>query len=74
MDVDKHVGRRLRGKRRAMGLSEEDLARVLSVSSDLITAYEAGATRVPAEHLVKLCEFFNVRISYFFPAAAPLID
>jgi ribosome-binding protein aMBF1 (putative translation factor) len=69
MEVDKHVGRRIRGKRRAMGLSEADLAKTLAIDSDRIVAYEAGAARVPAEHLVKLCEYFNVRISYFFPAA-----
>lgn len=70
MDVDKHVGRRIRGKRRAMGLSEAELAKALGISSDQIAAYEAGAARVPAEHLVRLCEHFNVTISYFFPAAS----
>ena len=53
-----------------MGLSEADLAKTLGIDSDRIAAYEAGAARVPAEHLVKLCEYFNVRISYFFPAAS----
>lgn len=68
--VDQHVGRRIRGKRRAMGLTEDDLAIVLGVSRDQVAAYEAGTDRVPAEHVVKLCEYFNVTIGYFFPAAS----
>lgn len=52
-----------------MGLSEDDLAQVLGVDRDQIVAYESGSARVPADHLVKLCEYFNVRISYFFPAS-----
>ena len=67
MAVDQHVGRRIRGKRRAMGLSEDDLANVLGISRDQIVAYETGAERVPAEHVVRLCEYFNVTIGYFFP-------
>ena len=38
MAVDRHVGRRIRGKRRAMGLSVADLAKVLDVAGDEITA------------------------------------
>jgi transcriptional regulator with XRE-family HTH domain len=52
-----------------MGLTEDDLARVLGVTPDRITAYEAGAERMPAEQLVRLCEYFAVTIGYFFPAA-----
>ena len=29
--VDRHVGRRIRGKRRALGLTEDDLAKALGV-------------------------------------------
>ena len=69
MVVDRHVGRRIRGKRRAMGLSEGDLAKAIGIDREqVIVAYETGAVDVPADHLVKLCEYFEVSISYFFPA------
>ena len=66
--VDRHVGRRIRGKRRALGLTEADLAKALGVEVDTIQAYERGTQRVPSEHLVRLGEFMEVELSYFFPA------
>ena len=39
-----------------------------SASTEQVVAYETGAVDVPADHLVKLCEYFEVSISYFFPA------
>ena len=65
--VDRHVGRRIRGKRRALGLSEDHLAAALGVDADAIRAYERAAERVPPEHLVRLGEFMDVALSYFFP-------
>jgi ribosome-binding protein aMBF1 (putative translation factor) len=65
--IDGHIGRRIRGKRRALGLSEDDLARALGVGRDAIEAYERAALRVPPEHLIRLAEFLGVSISYFFP-------
>jgi transcriptional regulator with XRE-family HTH domain len=67
MPVDRHIGRRIRGKRRALGLTEDDLARALGVGPDTIESYERATVRVPSEHLIKLAEFLGVPISYFFP-------
>ena len=65
--VDRHVGRRIRGKRRALGLSEDDLAKALGVDVARIRAYERGTERVPSEHMVRLSELMEVPLSYFFP-------
>ena len=72
--VDQHVGRRIRGKRRALGLSEENLATALGVETDRIAAYERALARVPSDHLIRLSEVLGVPLSYFFPARpfAPL--
>ncbi len=72
--VDRHVGRRIRGKRRALGLSEENLATALGVGTDRIAAYERASARVPSDHLIRLSEVLDVPLSYFFPARpfAPL--
>lgn len=67
--VDRHVARRIRGKRLALGLTEDDLAAALGVGRELLEAYERATTRVPAEQLVRLSEFLGVPVSYFFPAA-----
>jgi transcriptional regulator with XRE-family HTH domain len=66
--VDLHIGRRIRGKRRALGLSEENLAVALGVEASRIANYERATERVPSEHLVRLSEILGVPISYFFPA------
>ncbi len=68
MPVDRHVGRRIRGKRRALGLTEDDLAKTLGISADLVLAYEQARTRVPPDHLIRLGDVFGVPVSYFFPA------
>lgn len=65
--IDQHVGRRIRGKRRALGLTEDDLAKALGVGRDTIGTYERAGSRVPSEHLIKLAELLGVSVSYFFP-------
>jgi transcriptional regulator with XRE-family HTH domain len=66
---DRHIGRRIRGKRRALGLSEDVLARQLGIEARLIEAYERATERVPSDHLVRLSEIFGVPLSYILPAA-----
>jgi len=66
--VDQHVGRRIRGKRRALGLGVDDLAAALGVEASTIEAYEHGTERVPSELLIRLGEIMEVPLSYFFPA------
>jgi transcriptional regulator with XRE-family HTH domain len=65
--VDRHVGRRIRGKRRALGLSEENLAIELGLETVRIVAYERAVERVPSDHLLRLSEILDVPVSYFFP-------
>lgn len=65
--VDQHIGRRIRGKRRALGLTEHDLGKALGVGRDTVENYERALERVPPEHLTKLAEFLGVSVSYFFP-------
>ena len=66
--VDQHVGRRIRGKRRALGLSEVALAKAAGIDPEQIEAYERAMERVPTDHLVRLGEVMGVPLTYFFPA------
>jgi transcriptional regulator with XRE-family HTH domain len=65
--VDRHIGRRIRGKRRALGLTEDELAKALKVGHETIEAYERASVRVPSEHVIKLGDILGVSVSYFFP-------
>jgi transcriptional regulator with XRE-family HTH domain len=69
--LDRHVGRRIKGKRRALGLAADDLAKSLGVSGAVVRAYERGTERVPSEQLVRLSEIMDVPLSYFFPVSGP---
>jgi transcriptional regulator with XRE-family HTH domain len=65
--VDRHIGRRIRGKRRALGLTENVLARALGVGRDTIEQYERATVRVQSDHLIMLADILGVSVSYFFP-------
>ncbi len=66
---DARIGRRIRGKRRAMGLEQGMLARVLGVQVEAIQAYENGTAPVPDQHLRLLADYFGVSVDYFVPRA-----
>ncbi len=66
--LNRHVARRIKGKRIALGLAEIDVAAVLGVECGIIEAYEKGTQPVPAEHLSRLSEYFGVPLGYFLPA------
>lgn len=68
--IDRHVARRIRGKRLALGLSEIDAAKALGIGRDVLENYERGLSRVAPEHLIRFGELLGVPISYFFPAGS----
>ena len=64
-DVDIHVGKRLRRRRRLL-----DLAGQVGVRFQQIQKYECGANRVTASRLFSLSTALNVNINYFFDGLA----
>jgi transcriptional regulator with XRE-family HTH domain len=64
--VDEHVGRRLRLRRNLLGLSKDELAKRLGVTSQLIQKYEAGETRISASRLYEIAVQLAVPIIWFF--------
>jgi transcriptional regulator with XRE-family HTH domain len=64
--VDGHVGRRLRLRRNLLGLSQDELARRLGLTSQLIQKYEAGETRISASRLYGIAVQLAVPITWFF--------
>ena len=64
--VDEHVGKRLRLRRNLLGLSQDDLARRLGLTSQLIQKYEAGETRISASRLYGIALQLAVPITWFF--------
>jgi transcriptional regulator with XRE-family HTH domain len=64
--VDEHVGKRLRLRRNLVGLSQDELARRLGLTSQLIQKYEAGETRISASRLYDIAGQLAVPITWFF--------
>ena len=64
--VDVHVGKRLRARRRLLGLTQEILAKAVDIRFQQIQKYESGANRVSASRLWSLAKALDVPVSYFF--------
>src|SRR5258708_34766563 len=67
MDViDIHLGRRLRRRRRILGLTQQQLAIACGVRFQQIQKYECAANRMSAARLWQLSEVLEVPVSYFY--------
>ncbi len=65
-DIDLHLGKRLRRRRRLLGLTQQQLAGAVGVRFQQIQKYECGANRISAARLWQLSEALEVPISYFY--------
>lgn len=65
-DIDLHVGKRLRRRRRLLGLTQQQLAETVGIRFQQIQKYECGANRVSASRLFELAEALDVPVQYFY--------
>ena len=65
-EIDVHLGRRLRRRRRLLGLTQQQLAGACGVRFQQIQKYECAANRMSAARLWQLAEVLEVPISYFY--------
>ncbi|MAT36346.1 MAG: transcriptional regulator [Ponticaulis sp.] len=65
-DIDLHVGKRLRWRRRLLGLTQQELASQVGVRFQQIQKYECGANRITSGRLFDLSRALNVKVQYFF--------
>jgi transcriptional regulator with XRE-family HTH domain len=64
--VDEHVAKRLRLRRNLLGLSQDELARRLDLTPQLIQKYETSETRISASRLYSIAAQLAVPITWFF--------
>ena len=64
--IDVHLGRRLRRRRRLLGLTQQQLAGACGVRFQQIQKYECGANRISAARLWQLSEALVVPVGYFY--------
>jgi transcriptional regulator with XRE-family HTH domain len=69
--IDIHLGRRLRRRRRILGLTQQQLAGACGIRFQQIQKYECAANRMSAARLFQLAEVLEVPVSYFYEGLSP---
>ena len=64
--IDVHVGKRLRLRRTLLGMSQERLGEMLSLTFQQIQKYERGVNRIGSSRLYELGQILDVPVSFFF--------
>ncbi len=64
--IDIHVGKRIRIRRRLLGLSQTAVADKLGLTFQQQQKYERGANRVSASKLFAISQVLDVPVSFFF--------
>ena len=65
-DIDLHLGKRLRRRRRLLGLTQQQLALAVGIRFPQIQKYECGANRISAARLFQLAKALETPINYFY--------
>ena len=66
IEIDRHIGQRVRERRIVLGLSQTVLAEGLGISFQQLQKYETGFNRIGAGRLYGCAELLGVRPEYFF--------
>ena len=66
IDVDKHVGRRIRERRLILGMTQQQMAEAIGVTYQQGHKYEKGINRVAAGRLHQIACALGVSPDYFF--------
>ena len=69
--IDAHVGRRVRMRRREIGMSQQTLADRLNLTFQQVQKYERGLNRISASKLFEIAEALEAPVGFFFDGAAP---
>lgn len=78
------IGLNIKHLRKSNKQTQEDLGNILGLSKTAIVNYEAAQRKISLEHIVKLCNFYDVSLNYLIgieektmenkPEALELID
>jgi len=65
-DIDLHIGRRLRRRRRLLGLTQQKLGEAIGMRFQQVQKYECAANRITADRLYKIAVALRVPTTYFY--------
>lgn len=61
---DRDVGARIRVRRKALGITQVDIAKAIGVTFQQVQKYEQGTNRVAASSLVKIAKRLDCPVTY----------
>ena len=64
--IDKHVGSRVRMRRRMLAISQEKLGHALGLTFQQVQKYEKGTNRIGASRLEQIARILQVPVGFFF--------
>jgi transcriptional regulator with XRE-family HTH domain len=67
--IDRHVGDRVRMRRKTQGMTQEKLGDALGLTFQQVQKYEKGTNRIGASRLQHIASIQQVPISFFFEGA-----
>jgi transcriptional regulator with XRE-family HTH domain len=73
-EVDRHLGKRLRQRRRMLGQTQQQIAEAVGVRFQQIQKYECGANRISAARLWLLAKALEAPVSSFFEGLTEQIE
>ncbi len=65
-EIDRHLGKRLRQRRRMLGQTQQQIAEAVGVRFQQIQKYECGANRISAARLWLLAKALGAPVGSFF--------
>ncbi|MEM6899485.1 MAG: helix-turn-helix domain-containing protein [Pseudomonadota bacterium] len=71
--IDRHVGQRVRWRRRELHLTQEKLGEMLSLTFQQVQKYEKGVNRISAGRLFELAAVLGVPVTYFYDGASQFL-
>lgn len=64
--IDLHVGKRLRERRTLLGMSQQELGRLIGITFQQLQKNERGTNRLSASRIFECARVLDVPVSYFF--------
>lgn len=72
-EIDLQLGRRLRTRRRLLGLTQEQLGLACGIRFQQIQKYETAANKMSAGMLGRLAKALDIGVGYFFEGLDDLV-
>ncbi|CAB5670618.1 helix-turn-helix domain-containing protein [Providencia hangzhouensis] len=66
MDIHCFIGIKIKARRKELGLSGANLAKILNISQQQISRYEKGINKIPLNNLVSIAVALKCPIDWFF--------